>query len=244
MKRLIFIILLLNYLQAFSTPITVGVIKSAPPFSEMSETAQGPIFFGFSIDIMNSICQKIKQQCVYSPLTLDQQFTALDNGTVDLLLLANPYNSSDLSEYTVSLPYALSKIHFVALESSPLTQLSDITNKKIGVIKTTFYDLLMNSPYKTGNTILTFTTVADLITALMQKKVDVILLNNAIAYYFINNNLYDLKIIGKEVPMGSGYGIIALPNHAELIVQINKAILSMQADGTYIAIYQKYYNPS
>lgn len=244
MNRLILIFLFFYSLVAFTAPLSVGVIKSAPPFSEVSQTPQGPYYFGFSIDIMNTICKRINQQCVYSPVNLEQQFTALDQGSIDLLLLANPYESSDLNEYAVSLPYALSKIHFVAMASSPLKQLSDIRNTKIGVIKTTFYDLLMNSPYKTGNTIITYTTVADLITALAQKKVDVILLNSAIAYYFINNNMYDLKIVGQEVPMGGGYGIIALPNHADLIKEINKAILAMQADGSYIAIYQKYYNPN
>nr|WP_232002752.1 transporter substrate-binding domain-containing protein [Legionella sainthelensi] len=76
---------------------------------------------------------------------------------------------------------------------------------------------------------------------LVQHKIDVIALNNAIALTLLSNNYYDIKFVGSSVSMGDGYGIIALPDKEALIKKINEAILSIEKDGSYISIYQKYY---
>ena len=244
MRLLAFIILFLVNMYSFSAALRIGSLTSAPPFAQMSDSSTGQYFYGFSIDIMNAICQHIQQKCVYSPVTLDNQFEALNNGSIDLLLLANPYAEAQLSQYVTSLPYAVSKIRFVVTKDSKINQLSDLKNVKIGVIKTTFYNLLSQSPYQKGNQIITYKLLPDLLSALAQGQVDVILLNNTIAYSFMNNNLYNIKPVGDPIELGLGYGIIALPNQANLIKSINKAILLMQTDGTYVSIYQKYYNPN
>jgi ABC-type amino acid transport substrate-binding protein len=241
MKLLIFLTLFLSNFYAFSKDLMVGVISSAPPFADKSTTANGVFYFGFSIDIMNSICKRIRIHCVYTTVTLPTQFKALDDGRIDLLLLANPYQPEQLAGYAFSLPYLISKVQFITTKNSTLTE-STMTGVKIGVAATTFYDLLKKTPYKNNNEIVPFNSTEELIAGLMQHKVDVILLNSTIAYNFIDNNTYNIKVISKQITMGDGYGIVSLPNKAPLIKEINAAILSMQADGTYTSIYSKYYN--
>ena len=190
MKVLIFILLLVNSIYVFSKELTIGVITAVPPFSEMSETSNGAYFFGFSIDVMTDICRKLQIKCTFSQVTLDTQFSALEDGTVDVVLLAYPYDFSKLSQFAISLPYLVSNVQFVTNGTSSLKKGDLIKNLKIGVIKTTFYNLLTQSPYGKDNEIVPFIGVDNLITALVEHQVDAILLNSAIAFYYINNPGY------------------------------------------------------
>jgi ABC-type amino acid transport substrate-binding protein len=244
MKRWVFILLFLSSLCAFSGPddITVGVISGVPPFAEVSDSGNGPYFFGFSIDMMNNICKHMQMHCTYRKVDFNTQLKTLDEGSIDVLLLAEPYDLSKLDHYAISLPYVVSRVQFAALKEGSINDGAPIQNLKIGVIETTFYDLLRKSIYGTNNEIIPFPSVPDLITALINHKVDIILLNSAIAATYMNNNTYGIKTISKEIQLGEGYGVVALPNKAELIKNINKAILAMQADGSYLTIFRKYYN--
>ncbi|RYW67113.1 ABC transporter substrate-binding protein, partial [Legionella pneumophila] len=55
-----------------------------------------------------------------------------------------------------------------------------------------------------------------------------------------------LKLIGDKIPIGSGYGIIALKNQSALIDKINHILLEMEKDGSYLRIYNEYFgaNPA
>jgi ABC-type amino acid transport substrate-binding protein len=244
MKVLIFLLLLVQSIAVFSKELIVGVITSAPPFSDMSHTSTGAYFFGFSIDIMDDICRRLQIKCTFSQVNLDTQFAALEKGTVDVVLLAYPYDLSEHSQFAISLPYLVSNIQFIANQTSSLKKGDPIKNLKIGVVKTTFYTLLNQSVYGKDNKIIPFLGVDSLISALVGHQVDAILLNSAIAFNYINNNTYNIKPISSEIAMGGGYGIIALPVNGALIKQMNQAILRMQSDGSYLAIYNKYYTQS
>lgn len=242
MHLVLLLMMILTSTLVFSDPLKIGVVASGLPMAERANTAQGVYYYGFSIDIMNAICRRIGQTCTYSNVTLNNQFDVLDSGRIDALILAKPYEPEDMEEYAISLPYAVSKIQFVSSKNSPVNDVADIKNKKIGVIKSTFYTLLAQSPYHTNNQLVAYDLVADMMSDLAQNKIDVVVLNNAVAYSFLNNNFYNIKLVGSDIPLGQGYGIIALADKATLIANINKAILNMQEDGTYVSIYQKYYS--
>ncbi|MCW8444529.1 transporter substrate-binding domain-containing protein [Fluoribacter gormanii] len=228
---------------SLSSPLKVGVSIAGPPLVERVNTAQGPYYFGFFIDLMNNICKRIGTTCIYQEITLNNEFEFLDSGKIDVLIPIKPYTSSELKQYAASIPYAVSKIHFITSKDSPISDLADIENKKIGVIKQTFYDLLVQTSFQNHNQIVAYNKESDLLTDLAQHKIDVIVLNNIIAQRLLNNNLYNIKLIGQDIPLGQGYGILALTDKAALIAEINKAILSLEKDGTYTSIYDKYYNP-
>jgi ABC-type amino acid transport substrate-binding protein len=148
----------------YSKEIRVGVISGAPPFSSSYSTSKGIFFYGFSIDVMNAICNRIDVNCVYKTLSLTNQFQSLKEGSIDVLLLANPYEPEKLKQYAISLPYFISKVQFYANKNSTMNQLA-LVNLKIGVIATTFYNLLNQSPYREGNQIIPFTSIMECITS-------------------------------------------------------------------------------
>ncbi|WP_133137457.1 transporter substrate-binding domain-containing protein [Legionella rowbothamii] len=240
-QLLAFMLMLFITSIAFSSSLTVGVGVSGPPLVEKAHDSKGVFYFGFSIDLMDSICEQIKETCTYQEVTLNNQFELLDSGKIDLLILTIPYDSSKLKQYAISIPYAASKVQFVTLKTNSINGIKDVENKRIGVMRATFYNLLTQSPYHKNNQIIAYDSNSELYSDLHTHKIDVIALNNALAYGLEMNNIFDLKLIGESILLGDGYGIIALPDKTKLIEKINKAILDIENNGTFTAIYQRYY---
>ncbi|HAT9019967.1 TPA: transporter substrate-binding domain-containing protein, partial [Legionella pneumophila subsp. pneumophila] len=46
---------------------------------------------------------------------------------------------------------------------------------------------------------------------------------------------------GKKISIGEGYSIMANPDQFVLIKKINKILLEMEADGTYLRLYSEYF---
>lgn len=57
----------------------------------------------------------------------------------------------------------------------------------------------------------------------------------------MSNSATELKFVGDKMAIGDGYGILASKNNAPLIMKINKALLQIEKDGTYLEIYNTYF---
>lgn len=75
--------------------------------------------------------------------------------------------------------------------------------------------------------------------ALNENKVDAVLLDSGIVQYWTANNSDLLRSVGD--PMGSGYGIMANKNNEALIETINKYLLELENDDTYLKLYRRYF---
>ena len=240
-QRIVFVMMLFISTISFSSELIVGVPTSGLPLAEKINSSKGPYFFGYIIDIVNNICARIGKICVFKEVTLQNEFDLLNSGKIDILVLARPYVPLDQKLYATSIPYAVSEIEFIATKKSPINKIADINHKKIGAIKSTFYNLLLQSPYGKKNQIIPFDNMFDLIADLLDNKVDVIVLNKVIGIAVTHNKFYNFKVVG-DSPLGNGYGLIGLPDKKLLIMDINKAILEMEKNGIYVLIYQKYQN--
>ncbi|MDI1351914.1 MAG: transporter substrate-binding domain-containing protein [bacterium] len=238
MKKIIFILLLVTHCSAFSAPLSVGFLRFSPPYSNMTNKN---LFFGFNIDLMDAICQKLRQKCVYKPIMLNQQFADLDEGVVDLIFSPNPLSTTKTQHYIFSLPYLNSDAQFVTLKSSTIDDLADLKNKKIGVIAITYYPSLAKTHFATENHIIQYKVVNDMIPDLMNHKIDAIIINAHLAKYILGYNNNTIKAVGNKIPLGEGFGIMSLPKNKALIEQINKILEELEADGTYLTIYKRYF---
>ena len=73
---------------------------------------------------------------------------------------------------------------------------------------------------------------------------DALLLPDISEKYWIANSNYEMRdfdFISKPIPLGDGFGIMANLDEGDLIKEINQILLKMQADGTYVRIYNLYF---
>ena len=235
-RRVIFIVLLTSSVFAYSNTIVVGVTKSAPPFSSVDTNNH---YFGFCIDIMNNLCKRINATCKYKPIPLENQLNALNTGDIDITFSPSPIIETDAGNYVFSIPYMTSNGEFVTLNPEIKT-IADIKNKRIGILQESNLEHILLH-YTTKENIKEYPTSSGLISAILNDKVDALLLNVMLIKYLSYNKIISFHIIGKRISLGNGYGIIALKKNAKLMNQINKALLQMENDGTYEAIYKKYF---
>ncbi len=240
MKALVFIILFISNIFVYGNSLKVGILNFAPPFSSLA--GDGNHYFGFTIDLMDNICQRLQIECNYVSTTIDEHGNSLQQGLIDVSFIPVPIPTQISGPFIFSLPYLASNGQFLALKENPIHTLAEIKNHKIGVITGTLYDVIVQSHYGTDNEIIKYKIITDLVSALANHEVDLIYVNDSVAKYMVNNALQQFKLVGSKIPMGEGYGIMALNNNAPLIQKINKALLDMEADGTYLKIYNRYFS--
>lgn len=238
-KHIIFITLFVYSLFGHCTELVVGVLNFAPPFSSVDTQNH---YYGFSIDLMNEVCRRINATCTFKSTDLNSQAQDLNDGVIDITTLPSPLPSNGSDNYAFSLPYITSKGQFVSLIGSNINTLDDLKNKKIGALQATLFQYNILPFYTSKENIKTYPKVTSLINAVTNHWVDAILLNENVAKYLLLNKTLDgFQFVGKPIVTGNGYGIIALKKNAAIIDKINKALLEIETDGTYLKIYNKYF---
>lgn len=239
MRQLVFLILLLVLPLTHAKELIIGTTAQNPPFNSIAD--QQDHFYGFDIDIMGEICRRLKVECKFKPILFNNLFTAVAANKIDLAIAAiiiTPYRQQ---EFLFSLPYLESNAQFLTRKESQLDIPQSIETKTIGTrLGTPFADLAQEI-YKNKITIIQYPDIAELLNGLNNNKVDAILMDAEAAKNWVSNNSDLYKLIGTQVPIGNGYGIMTRPNETQLISQINQILLSMEADGSYLKIYSRYF---
>lgn len=201
---------------------------------------------GFDVTLMQTLCQRIKQDCKFIPMDFQNLLPALDSGKIDLAIGAISISLARLQKYIFSLPYLVSKGQFLILNnSSNIKSLADLKGGKIGVIKgeeegSTTYQYLVE--HDNNYNLIQYVDMEDLISALGKGAIAAAFLDSPTAVYWVQNSGNQFKTLGTPETVGQGLGIIALPANAQLITRLNQALESMEKDNSYMTIYNTYLN--
>ncbi|KTD32246.1 arginine ABC transporter substrate-binding protein [Legionella nautarum] len=236
--RLFFILLILLTVELRAQSLTIGMVAYDPPFSMNADKNH---FFGFDIELMTELCKQIKVQCQFKPMLFNALFTDLNAGKIDLAIAAITITNERQQSFLFSLPYLASEARFITTTNNSIRNLEKLTNKKIGIIEGALFKQLIAQKFK-NNSLKEYPSTNQLITALNQHEVDVLLMDDFSADYWIANNTRLFKGVGKPFPVGIGYGVMAKMSSLALINQINKALKQVEKNGFYLSLYQKYFH--
>ncbi len=240
MRTLFFLILVFLLPLSYAKPLLIGTTSQNPPFNSLAD--QKDHFYGFDIDIMGEICRRIKSPCQFTPLVFNDLFTQLANNKIDLATAAIIITPERQQQFLFSLPYLESSAQFMVTQESTLTNPNHLTNKNIGTRLGTPFAGIARNIYKNQIHVTEFRDIGELLDGLNDGDVDAVLMDTEAArnWYSNTNSLY--KLIGTPIPVGNGYGIMANKDRGILIEQINQALLNLEADGTYLRIYNHYFS--
>ena len=243
MKRLFIVVLLLwPFIQAQA--LVIGTTANYPPLASLAD--QQNHFFGFEVDIMQAVCQRIKAPCEFKAVLASTIPDELISRKIDLAIAAIIIPSTPISGYIFSVPYLASNTQFIVEKDSKINTPDDIKNKRIGVRRGSlhggnyFKDFVLKL-YGNQVRIAEFPTMNDLMAALNNKDIDAAFVNAVAADYWFANGKNQYKLIGSRIPLGNGYGVMANIGQERLISAINQALRAMLADGSYLAIYSRYF---
>ncbi|KTC75195.1 arginine-binding periplasmic protein [Legionella birminghamensis] len=234
--------LLIILFFCFSIPaqavIKVGTVFFYPPFVlSLNE--------GFDIQLMQSLCQGLKEKCQIIPMDFNKLYTSLDKGQIDLAIGGIAISPQRKNDYIFSLPYMLSRGQFLILKGAKVNSIEDLKGATIGVIKGdpkggVFYDYLENN-FEDYFQVQTFDDIEDVITALSNNNIKAAFLHHSTALYWEQNGGGQFQTFGKVIPLGEGYAIMALPSNAALIQRINALLQGMEKDNAYLNLYNTYF---
>lgn len=242
MKLMTFLVLFMTCFVVGSQPLRVGLQPYDPPFS--IQVDKNNIFSGFEAQLIAQICKRIQADCQYVPLPFPAFFPQLLANNIDLAIGQISITRQRSEQFLFSLPYLISSSQFITKNDSPIKAIEDMQGKKVGVFKGSLYKAYLLEKYNGQVTIIEYESSPGAFQALLTGDADALLLANIAEKYWITNSKLDIasfRFIGEPILLGSGYGIMASIQSTELVKKINKALMDIQSDGTYINLYNLYF---
>ncbi|MDP3559169.1 MAG: transporter substrate-binding domain-containing protein [Legionellaceae bacterium] len=241
MKRILSFCLyvLCQIVYADGPPLTIATDLYSPPFVISGGQKQ---IFGFDIEMMESICTIMKRTCVYKRMSFEKILPAVESGLVDVGLGSITITLERAQHVHFSLPYLLSYAQFIgtADQQSKDFDIHTLKNKTVAVQEGTVFQKAIQEMDPNTISFESYPTLTTLIGALVNKQVDIGILDAAAAKYWQSQTDEQLVTIGQPFLYGNGFGIAVNNNKVELLNSINNALLQYQANGQFKQNYMTY----
>ncbi|MFY7697703.1 MAG: transporter substrate-binding domain-containing protein [Legionella sp.] len=239
MKTLLAIIICcLNISCVYANSLIIGTSPFDPPM-EMQATSNG-VFTGFEIDLVNEICRRINANCTYRAMTFAGIMSAVAKGEVDLGIDGFFITEERKKYYLFSQPYLQTSAQLFSAADSDIDTTNINTGKRIGIEAGTVYKQILEAQYENIK-LVAYNNQQEMLQDLVDHRIDLIMFDFISASYWVNSSQGVFKLVGEPVAFGNGYGILANINNASLMASVNIALNTMQRDGTYMAIYSRYF---
>lgn len=233
-KFLCLIILSFTFNNTYALSLTIGTISYNPPFASLSEKNE---FYGFEIELMKEICKRLNAKCIFKEVKFFQIPEMLQTNQIDVAVAAIVITPDRQQKFLFSLPYKKSYLQYVALANSNAKTFQDLTNTTLGIYSGSPAEELAAKHFNKNIQLKYFDDCMEMLAALENNSVDAVLTGYPQAVYWVSNDTA-IKLVDKQFDIGSGYGIMTKLGNDDLMKQINKAILDIEADGTYVNLYE------
>ena len=215
--------------------LTVLTVPDFPPFESVGEDGYCQ---GIDIDIVGLIANKLNMNLELSSVPFQELFKKLEEQDADMGVAGISITEERKEIVDFSEPYYTAGQVIVVLKDSPVKDLSDLQGKTVGVKGKTTGEAMLRTLYPDGK-LETFPKVSEAILALMQNRVDAVVIDNEPARRFVSQNRADLKVL--ETPLSNEKYAIAFPKgKTELVAKVNQCLTEMTENGTLQTIFAKW----
>ena len=212
------------------------VVATNCPFSPFEYVENGKIY-GVDMEIAAGYAEKMGLELVIKNIDFDAILPALDAGYADIGMAGMTVTEERLESVNFSISYATGIQSIIVLEGSDIASVDDLAGHMIGVQLSTTGDIYATDEFG-SDYVIQYNKGADAILALLQGKVDAVIIDNQPAINFVAAN-EGLVILDTEYAIEEYAACIAQDNE-ELLAQVNQALEELIADGTVQAILDKY----
>jgi len=207
-----------------------------PPFEFLED---GEVV-GFDIDIINEIATRLEKEIAIEKFHWDPEFKGLQEGEYDLVISAVPYDEEKETDVDFSEPYFSMKYVLISLLGSDITMKEELVGKNIGTINSGTG--AVDEEYLSSFEIIEYEDAIALLEALKDKEIEAILVSLPIAANLLKEN-EDIYSVIEEVPADKDFVIVFAKDNG-LKPEFDAALKAMKDDGTYDAIFSKWFDYS
>jgi polar amino acid transport system substrate-binding protein len=215
-----------------------------PPMSYADPLAATPTgYTGFSIDLAQAIADKAGRPLVIEEQPLDRQADAVDVGLCDAIVGAYTVTAEVAQEVDFTQPYFTVDLSIVVPTGSQVGTggLDSLRGKTIGVRTASGAKSFTNDNRPVGSTVKEYATNEQLAVALRNGEVDAVLIPEPAAIVATNQD--PSVTIAATVPTEQQLAYATAKDGDRATFDLlNNGITEAKADGTYAALYRKYFN--
>ena len=215
-----------------SDALVMATNAEFPPY-EFREDGE---IIGVDVEIAKAICAEMGRELVIEDMAFDSIIAAINSGKADLGLAGMTVTEDRLKNVDFSTPYTQAMQSIITLEGSEIVDVAGLDNKKIGVQLGTTGDIYCDDV--AGATIERYNKGFEAVQALLQGKIDAVVIDNEPAKVFVEEN--EGLVIVEEAFAIEDYAIAVDKGNTELLEEINEVIAKLQESGDLDAIKAKY----
>lgn len=221
---------------------TVGTDAAYAPFESQNEKGE---IVGFDIEVVQAIAKKAGFEVKFVNTPWEGIFNALQQGDRDLLVSAITITDERKQTMDFSAPYFDAQQLIAVKENSKIAGFQDLKKlkAKVGVqTGTTGDEAVTKLLGKTSTAIKRFESTPLALKELESGGVDAVVADNGVVVHYVANNPGGkFKTVADKEFVPEQYGIAVKKGNAELLAKLNQGLEGIKADGTYAAIYTKYF---
>ncbi len=218
--------------SASNQKLVVATNAEFPPY----EYYDGDQVVGIDIEICRAIGEDLGMEVEIEDMAFDSIIAAVSSGKADIGIAGLTITEDRLKNINFSNPYTNAAQVIVVKEGSTVASPDDLSGKTVGVQLGTTSDIY--SEDIDDATVERYSKSSEAIQALVQDKVDAVMLDRQPAIVFVSQNA-GLKIVDEEFTV-EDYAIAIAKGNTELLDKINGSLEKLQSSGKLQEIIDKY----
>ena len=221
----------------------VGFDAEYPPYGYLNDNGE---YTGFDLELAEEVCKRLGYELVKQPIDWDSKDMELNSGSIDCIWNGFTVTGRE-NNYTWSIPYVDNSIVVVVNSDSSIKELADLSGKTVIVqagssglsalldesvpeiidLKNSFKDLLQCQDYNSA------------FMNLESGLVDAIVVDIGVAKFQLNNKKDQFRMLDSDISKEQ-YAIGFKKGNTELKDIVEKTVIDMYKDGTFMNIAKKY----
>ena len=218
--------------------LLVGVREDFPPLGYLDVAGKNT---GFEVDLARYLSRQLlgdEGAFQLVPVHAGDRLTALISGSADLLIAAVTATEDRASVLAFSDPYFLSGTLLLVPRNSSIQDLPDVKGKRVAVLAGSIQEGSLEPVFPEAIRV-KFWRASEAVAALRAGRVDAFAEDDVLVVA-LARQYPELAVVGK--PFHPHPYAIAMPKgDAELVAWVNDQLRKAKADGTYDALWQRYF---
>ncbi len=215
-----------------SKKLVMATNAAFPPY----ESVEGSEIVGIDPEIAKLIADDIGRELVIEDMAFDSIIAAVQSGKADIAMAGMTVTEDRKENINFSDPYTEAAQVIVVRNDSDVAVPDDLSGKTIGVQIGTTGDIYAEDIE--GATIERYSKYFEAINALLQGKIDAVIVDREPAKVFVGEN-EELKMIDEEFTVEE-YAIGVSKENEELLNEINASLKKLKDSGKIDEIINKY----
>ncbi len=243
MKRMVALIAALGLTMSLAgvssaAPLVVAHDTNFKPFEFKDETGK---YTGFDIELWTEAAKRAKLEFSFQPMDFNGIIPGLQTGNIDAAVAAMTITAERQKVIDMSDPYYDTGIMLAvrAEDAEKYKSLDDLAGKVIATKTGTAPADYLRTQFTKAGEVKLFPNNDGMYLELMSKGAEAAFFDESVVRDFAKASGGKVVVVG-PLYQGQSYGI-GFPKGSKLVGPINEALKSMKADGTYKALYVKWF---